>query len=128
MARKNPCEACDGKCCRHIALEIDEPTDKEDFEHIRWYLCHEGVQVFVEDGKWFLQVYTRCRYLDENYRCRIYRNRPALCRNYSHENCEGTSLDFDYTVHLKSDSDLDAYLAGKKRSVRTSGRKARRTK
>jgi len=112
---KAKCDECDGKCCRHIALQIDEPHDPAEFDDIRWYLCHQGVQVFVEEGKWYLQVYARCRYLDDNFRCRNYNNRPNLCRSYDMETCEGTKLDFDYQLHLKSDADLEAYLAKKKK-------------
>jgi len=124
MPKVNPCQDCGAKCCGHIALEIDKPASEQDFDNIRWYLCHEGVQVFVEDKKWFLQVATRCRHLDENNLCRIYRRRPKICREYSHENCEGTSLDFDYTLHLKSNADLEAYLAERKQ--RAAKRKARK--
>ena len=109
------CGACDGKCCRHIALEIDEPDDAAQFVDIRWYLCHQGVQVFVEDGKWYLQVYARCRYLDDNFSCTNYENRPNLCRSYDMGSCEGTKLDFEYELHFKSDADLDAYLSKKKK-------------
>ena len=109
------CGACDGKCCRHIALEIDEPDDAAQFDDIRWYLCHQGVQVFVEDGKWYLQVYARCRYLDDNFSCTNYENRPNLCRSYDMGSCEGTKLDFEYELHFKSDADLDAYLSKKKK-------------
>ena len=115
MPKSEICAQCDGKCCRHIALQIDEPEDADDFNDIRWYLCHRGVQVFVEEGKWYLQVYARCRYLDENFRCMNYEKRPNLCRSYKTGNCEGKKLDFDYELHFKSDADLEAYLAGKKK-------------
>jgi len=115
MAKKGICEECDGKCCRHIALEIDKPEDSEDFDSIRWYLCHQGVQVFVEEGKWFLQVYARCRYLDRNFRCTNYANRPDVCSSYDTDDCEGTRLDFDDELHFKSDADLEAYLARKEK-------------
>jgi len=109
------CAECDGKCCRHIALQIDQPDDAAEFDDIRWYLCHQGVQVFVEDGKWYLQVYARCRYLDDNFSCTNYENRPKLCRSYDMGSCEGTKLDFDYELHFKSDADLDAYLSKKRK-------------
>ena len=44
------CQKCDGKCCRYFALPIETPEDWDDYDDIRWYLCHEHTTVFVEDG------------------------------------------------------------------------------
>jgi hypothetical protein len=52
MAKKSQCSKCTGLCCRYFALPIETPDDKEDYDDIRWYLCHEDVTVFVEDGDW----------------------------------------------------------------------------
>jgi len=124
LGKKNLCESCDGKCCRHIALEIDKPRTKAAFEDIRWYLAHHEVQVFVEEGKWYLQVATPCRHLRSDNRCAIYEKRPAICRAYKTSDCEGNDAEFDYEVHLKSDADLVAYLEKKKRAAkRRSARK-----
>ncbi len=128
MPEKDACGKCDGKCCRHIALEIDKPDDAESLDDIRWYLSHQGVQVFVEDGKWHLQVYTRCRYLDEDFSCTNYAKRPGICRSYKLGNCEFSKLDFGYELHFKSDADFEAYLAEKKKArhtPRSGGRRAR---
>ena len=43
MMRYKNCEGCDAKCCKHVAVEIDEPEEKEDFENIKWYVCHSVV-------------------------------------------------------------------------------------
>jgi Fe-S-cluster containining protein len=115
MPVTNRCQSCDAQCCRHIVLEIDEPTSKHDFENIRWYLCHQGTQVYKEDGKWYLQIHTRCRYLGQDRLCGNYENRPAICRSYQTDNCEKSESEFEYEVHLKSDADLEAYLASRKR-------------
>ena len=44
------CEHCAAACCRYLALPIDKPTTKRDYDDIRWYLMHEGVSVFVEES------------------------------------------------------------------------------
>ena len=82
------CDYCGGKCCKYFALGIDEPVDWEDFDRIRWFVCHEHAAIFTEDESWFLLVQTRCRNLDENSRCTDYENRPNVCREYSTERCE----------------------------------------
>lgn len=82
------CEGCDAQCCKYVSLEIDTPEDLEDFENIKWYVCHKNVQVYVgEDKKWYLEFSTPCRYLDKNNKCSIYDKRPQICRDYSANDC-----------------------------------------
>ena len=44
--------------------------------------------IYVEKGQWYLLVMTRCKYLTADDRCRIYLNRPKICREYTTDNCE----------------------------------------
>ncbi len=82
------CNECDGKCCKYVAIEIDVPETLEDFENIKWYVCHENVHVYVEeDGSWNIEFITPCRHLDENNRCTYYKKRPTICREYNQEEC-----------------------------------------
>jgi len=55
---------------------------------MRWFLLHEGATVFVEDGEWYLLVHSECRHLGEDRLCKIYAQRPEICRKYSTNNCE----------------------------------------
>ena len=82
------CQHCTAKCCQYFALQIDEPTAREDFDFIRWYMVHGTVSVFVEDGTWYLMVHNRCDHLMDDNRCGIYDTRPQICRDYSTDNCE----------------------------------------
>jgi Fe-S-cluster containining protein len=82
------CSYCTGKCCRYFALPIEAPTTWEDFDHIRWYMFHGHVSIFVEDETWYLMVFGDCEHLGEDYRCGIYQDRPAICRSYTTENSE----------------------------------------
>ena len=36
------CTYCTAKCCRYFALGMDQPTAWRDFDHMRWFLTHEG--------------------------------------------------------------------------------------
>ncbi|TFH42546.1 MAG: YkgJ family cysteine cluster protein, partial [Chrysiogenales bacterium] len=50
-----PCEECGGRCCRYIAIGMDRPTTKTEYDHIRWYLSHDDVHVFIDhDRGWYV--------------------------------------------------------------------------
>jgi uncharacterized protein len=84
----NPCHGCT-KCCEYVALEIDKPEDKKDFDQIRWFLTHKNVWIFIDhDDSWNIQFNTLCEKLDENKWCGIYEKRPHICGAHSSENCD----------------------------------------
>ncbi len=104
------CSKCNALCCQYFCFEIDSPDDYDDYEDIRWYLCHHDVSVHVdEDGDWYIQIANRCNKLDKNNRCSIYEDRPLICRNYSGENCELTGSDYGYVEEFTSPEQLDDY-------------------
>jgi hypothetical protein len=105
------CEHCTGLCCRYIALPIDRPQSAADFDDIRWYLLHENISVFVEDGDWYLYVQAVCRHLQPDYRCGIYATRPQICRDYGTDNCDYHSGDYGWEHHFTCPEHLDEYLA-----------------
>ncbi|WP_437206566.1 YkgJ family cysteine cluster protein [Planctomicrobium sp. SH664] len=82
------CSYCTAKCCRYFALPIDTPETYEDFSHLRWYMLHGRVALFVENETWFLMVYADCKHLRSDHLCGIYEDRPQICRSYSTDNCE----------------------------------------
>lgn len=104
------CEHCTAACCRYIALPIDTPEEREDFDPIRWYLIHEGVSVFVEDGDWYISFATSCRHVQPDYRCGIYETRPQICRDYSTDNCDYHSGDYGWEHHFSAPEHLDDYV------------------
>ncbi len=87
------CEECGGKCCAYVAVELEEPASKSDFEDLLYYLHHEGVKLCVvtDEGAprtWYLQFDGPCRHLGPDGHCRIYEHRPTICREHSLEGCE----------------------------------------
>ncbi len=85
------CADCDGKCCRYVAVEIDRPRAKRDYDHIRWYLLHENIVVYIDrGGQWFVEFRARCVLLRKDYRCGRYADRPRICQqhNTGNEVCE----------------------------------------
>ncbi|MBU2052776.1 MAG: YkgJ family cysteine cluster protein [Nanoarchaeota archaeon] len=88
MGNCKSCKSCEGDCCKYIAIEIDVPETKEDFENIKWFVCHENVNVYVnEEGEWYVEFITPCEFLGENNKCKIYDKRPKICRGYNHDEC-----------------------------------------
>lgn len=107
-ANANLCDYCTGKCCRYIALPIDEPETWEDFDAIRWYLTHQDISIFVEDGTWYIMIFRECNHLLSDNRCAIYHDRPQICRDYSTENCEFDS-NFTYEKIFETDDQIWEY-------------------
>ena len=105
------CQKCSGKCCRYFALPIETPEDWDDFDDIRWYLCHKDVTIFVEKGDWYLNVQNTCRYLSEkDFRCQNYDLRPHICRKYDTDGCDLTGDDYGYELHFLDDKQMEEYM------------------
>jgi len=111
MAKETQCGECPGLCCRYVALPIETPEDKEDYDDIRWYLCHEDITVFVEEDDWYINIKNKCRHLsDEGYRCEIYDKRPKICRGYRHKDCDFVEGEYDYELHFTDDKQMEEYI------------------
>ena len=111
------CEHCAAACCRYIALPIDKPSTKRDYDDMRWYVMHEGVTVFVEDGDWYVQYQTRCKNLGADNLCGVYETRPEICRDYSAGECDysGGSYDYDhFFTHSKQIEEFYHKKTGKR--------------
>lgn len=102
------CTHCPAKCCRYFALPIDTPKKWEDYEYIRWFLFHERATVFIEEGSWYLLVYTKCKHLRDDHLCGIYETRPQICRDYSTDNCEYED-DWVYDHYFETSEQIEEY-------------------
>jgi Fe-S-cluster containining protein len=124
----NPCRKCDALCCRYVALPIDKPKTPGDFNDIRWYLLHENVEVFVEEGDWYVEFKARCKALGPDRLCKVYETRPRICRQYKTGSCEyyGENADDD-EPRFKTVAQIEAYarkfLAERRRRQRRKSRK-----
>ncbi len=85
---ENLCMHCTAKCCQYFALPLEEPTELEDYEHMRWFLLHDRASIFTDDEDWYLMVHTTCKKLRPDNMCGIYETRPQICRKYSTTECE----------------------------------------
>ncbi len=103
------CRTCGAKCCTYFCFEIDEPDDLDEFEDVRWYLCHDGVSVHIDEGDWYISIMNRCKMLGENDECTGYENRPLICRKYDLANCDQTKGDYGYDEEFNTPDELEDY-------------------
>ncbi|MBW2990949.1 YkgJ family cysteine cluster protein [Candidatus Woesearchaeota archaeon] len=88
------CDKCDGNCCQLLVVEIETPETRDDFEDIKWYLFHKGVTVYIDkDDLWNVQFDSKCKHLTKDGRCKIYKKRPPVCREYHVKDCDMNNAD-----------------------------------
>jgi Fe-S-cluster containining protein len=124
------CEHCTGQCCRYVALPLDKPATRRDFDDMRWYLLHESVLIFVEDGDWFAQFGVKCRHLMADNRCGIYETRPTICREYATDECEYHAGEYQYDHLFTEPEQLEIFareFLRKKQQRREARSKKKRT-
>lgn len=107
------CEHCTAACCRYLALPLDKPRTERDFDDIRWYLMHQGISVFVEDGDWYIQFRTTCKNLGADNRCMIYDVRPEICREYEPGDCDYSGGDYGYEHLFTHPRQVEEYYENK---------------
>lgn len=103
------CAYCTAKCCRYFAFPIDKPETWEDFDHLRWYMLHGRVAIFVEDETWYLMIYADCKHLQADHRCGIYEDRPQICRTYTTDDCEYDETEECYDKFFESPEQIWEY-------------------
>ena len=109
------CDKCKAMCCRTVTVEIDKPTRPEDWEDIRWQVAHKNVSVYLDNtNDWVIEFKTNCEHLDDKWRCKIYNDRPKMCREHELEECEINGEGNIAQVMLNSIEDVDKYLQEKK--------------
>ena len=107
---ENPCDKCiPAKCCMYFSIEIDEPEDENDYDDLLWIIAHRDVEMYVNDGDWFLMVQTPCRFYDPVKGCLIYPKRPRICKEHRLEECEFDD-DYGFDQHFHSYEELDRYI------------------
>ena len=82
------CTEC-GKCCTYVGVEIETPDNVKDASDILWYLYHPGVYIYIDgNDDWSVHFESRCDNLGDDLLCRIYEQRPHICRGFDSETCE----------------------------------------
>ena len=125
------CEHCPAACCRYLALPLDKPTSARDYDDIRWYLMHQGVSVFVEEGDWYIQYQTTCKKLGPDNLCTIYETRPAICREYQPNGCDYSGGSYGYDHLFTHPKQIEQYYhkrTGKKLGAPKEAKPSRQSK
>jgi len=107
------CKKCNAYCCKHIAVHIDTPADKEDYDNIRWYLLHQNVWVSVDfEDNWIVEFKTPCKYVTDDFKCSIYKDRPDICKKYpgDDELCEGETDEPSYKELFRDALEFERYV------------------
>lgn len=104
----NLCGHCTGKCCRYVSISISKPKTWTDFDALRWYLTRRQVNVYSENGHWYVMVVEDCENLLPDNRCGIYESRPQVCRDHKTENCEYED-DYNYDRIFENEDQLREY-------------------
>lgn len=124
------CDHCTALCCQYIALPIEKPRTRRDFDDIRWYLMHQGIAIFVEDGDWYINIAGRCKHLQPDDRCRIYDTRPGICREYKAGDCDYSGIEYDcdhfFTEVEQLESFARDYLRQRRKRSRRAGKRKRK--
>ncbi len=82
------CTEC-AKCCTYVGVGIETPNRARYATDVLWYLYHEHVYVYVDGaGEWSVHFEARCRNLGDDLLCRIYEQRPHICRGFDNTSCE----------------------------------------
>jgi Fe-S-cluster containining protein len=82
------CTDC-ARCCTYVGVGTEAPSRARYATDILWYLYHEKVYIYVDgDGEWSVHFEARCRNLGDDLRCRIYEQRPHICRGFDNTTCE----------------------------------------
>jgi Fe-S-cluster containining protein len=121
---KSRCFPCGALCCSYMAIEIDSPSTPEEYDNVRWYLCHEKTSIFVDGDAWFVNVENRCRFLLPDGACGIYETRPQVCRNYDDTTCEYVEPNFAYTMTFNTVEEWDKWVI-ERQDNRNRGRQRR---
>ncbi len=114
LSSKNPCGLCLADCCKEVAVSINSPKTKKDWDEIKWLVAHKNIQVFKDfENDWLVEFFTPCEKLDTKNRCTIYKKRPYICKNHPADNCIKTDPDKYYKVLFKNFEDVEKYLKEK---------------
>ena len=82
------CTDC-GKCCTYVGVEIEPPDGAKDASDVLWYLYHPNVYIYVDgNDDWSVHFESRCDNLGDDLLCRIYEQRPHICRGFHNDTCE----------------------------------------
>lgn len=119
---ENKCSRCTGtKCCTYVTEALGAaPRSKQDFEHLLWQVSHDHVEIYKDEGEWYLMIQGSCQHIGPNGACGIYNDRPQICRDYENDWCEmDAPAEEHFELHFRNYEELLSYC---KKRFKTWGR------
>ncbi len=108
------CAGCT-RCCETVSIEIDVPRSSWEYDQWIWVLHHRNLEVYLEKPeRWYLHIEARCEQLKDNGHCKVYEDRPVLCREYDPRSCERRAPLSDIVAWFKTGADLERWLRDKR--------------
>ena len=112
LRKMTPCKQCNAECCRYVSVNLDNPTDKADWDEMRWLLMHDNITIHKNhDNEWVVEFRTKCKNLEDN-KCKIYDKRPDICKEHDTDECDITPGEFG-DVFFRKPEDVDEFLKKK---------------
>jgi Fe-S-cluster containining protein len=105
---RKECAKCPALCCKNLSIRILRPRTRAEINDLRWQLHFDTVKIYIRGGRWYQLVEGRCVYLDDRDRCRIYSERPEICRRHNPPDCEFFGEFYD--IMIETPAELEAYL------------------
>src|SRR3989344_3417896 len=106
-----PCNKCTAVCCRQVTVSLDPLETEEDYQEMRWLIVHKNVHICVdEEGDFWVEFYTDCEHLGSHHECKIYENRPQICRDHELDSCEVNGEGEAYPFIFTNEGELNAYI------------------
>ena len=97
-------------CCTYVSLAIDAPRTEADLDHVRWYLAHRNIHIYIDhEDEWYFLVNNVCENLTADG-CAIYEDRFQICRDYAAATCEMTTGQSAEKILFRTVDDFDLWL------------------
>jgi len=112
LAVTNKCSRCiKSICCTYTTEALGvAPRSKADFDHLLWQVSHQGVELYKDEGDWYLMFLGRCEHLQPGGACGIYDERPQICRDYDNDWCEyDAPAEAGFELHFRNYAELLSY-------------------
>jgi len=76
---REACTAC-GFCCTYLEFRVKNPRNAEG--DVFWLESHPGASVEEMPYGPTVRIQTACVHLSEDGKCRVYEERPDICRSF----------------------------------------------
>lgn len=108
LSAEQICMLCHG-CCMYVTAPLDPPESTYTQQLYLWYLYHANVEIYQDhEDQWHLLFKTPCENLLPGGQCKIYENRPEICKEYDPSACSRTGK--DHKILFKNAKDFLNYL------------------